>query len=132
MSWLLRCLASALMFPIAASAQTLIAPVPFAGQGTMTVTTASQTVSGANVTLTTANSVAFPPTGVSLPTGMLRVKLQVGASGNLTVCWRGGTCTATNGEVLAAGEARTVSLPSFAGLPPTMFGSASVAVELEW
>lgn len=111
--------------------QAFIAPVPFAGQGIMTVTSASQAVSVANVT-TAPNSSVFPPSNAPLPTGLMRVKLQFTATANLTVCWRGGTCTATNGEVLAPGESRVVAVPTFSINPVTMFASSSVSVEVEW
>ena len=103
---------------------------PFSGQGVMSVTTTSQVVSSANVTLA-PNSIAFPAAG--LPIELLRVKLQPGASANLSVCWRGGTATATNGELLSADESRIVALPAFATNPPTMISvSGTVAVEVEW
>lgn len=103
---------------------------PFSGQGVMSVTAASQQVATGNVTKA-PNSVAFP-TG-DLPNNLLRVKVQPGAAASVSVCWFGGTATATNGELLAAGESRIVALPAFATTPPTMFAvTGTVAVEIEW
>lgn len=118
----------ALLVPFAAHAQSYVVttPIPFSGQGVMSVTTASQAVATANVTKA-PNSIGFPVT--VLPVGVLRVK----AAAAISVCWQGGTCTATNGELLAAGESRIVALQAFSTTPPTMIAvTGTVAVEVEW
>ena len=118
--------------PFAAHAQMyqVTIPPPFIGQGTMSVTTSSQAVSSANVTKA-PNSGAFP-TSV-LPLGVLRIKQQAGTSGNLAVCWQGGTCTTSVGELLTADESRIVTLPVFSANPPTLIASTgTITVEVEW
>lgn len=117
--------------PIAANAQVNypLSP-PFAGQGIMSVTTASQAVASANVTKA-PNSIGFPSS--VLPLGVLRVKIQAGAAASVSVCWQGGTCTAANGELMAADESRIVTLSTFSANPPTMIAaSGTVSVEVEW
>ena len=127
-----RILPLLLLFGSAAHAQPYQVPgaFPFSGQGTMSVTTASQAVTSANVTKA-PNSSAFPTSG--LPLGVLRLKMQAGASGQLAVCWQGGTCTTSVGELLAADESRIVTLPVFSANPPTLIASTgTIAVEVEW
>ena len=124
----------ALLLPGVALAQpavTHIAPAPFAGQGIMTATTTSQSMVAANVT-TSPGSAAFPPAGASLPVQHQLFVANQGAA-NVSLCWHGGTATATNCYVLAAGASRTIELPDFGLVRPSIIAaSGTVAVELEW
>lgn len=107
-----------------------IIPPPLPGQAVMSVGQSSTAVVSGNVTLA-PNSRPFPAS--VLPTGTLRLKAQISNSGNLSVCWRGGNCSATNGELLAAGESRVVALPDFAANPPTLYCVTGTCVaEIEW
>lgn len=107
-----------------------ILPLPFTGQGTISIGTTSTAVVAGSVVTTGSNSSAFPAAGSSLPTsGLLRIKPQ---GGSVTVCWQGDSCTATSGEVLQSGESRTVALPQFAKTSVTMIAASTVSVELEW
>ena len=106
-----------------------IVPTALSGQATMAVSTTSTAVSSENVTL--APNSTFP--SGALPSGVLSVKLQATATGNISVCWRGGTCTASTGVILAPGESVTKTLPAFSTLPPSIISvSGSQPVELEW
>ena len=121
-----------LFAPCIAMAQSIILPPAVSGQGTMSVGTTSTAVSSANITLA-PNSGGFP--GKNLPAGYIRVKLQSTATANITVCWLGGTCTATNGEVLAPGESTTKGLQflNLSGQTPTIIAaSGTQPVEVEW
>lgn len=116
-------------FPARAQSSYIL-PLPFGGQGTISIGASSTPVIAASITLTGANSSNFPAANSPLPTsGLLRVKPQGGA---VTVCWQGGTCTVTNGEVLQSGESRTIALPQFSKNPVTMFAASTTSVELEW
>jgi hypothetical protein len=119
-----------LLLPGETMAQNWIAPPPFSGQGTVSVTTASKAISAANVTATT-NSSAFPAS--RLPNAVLRVKN--GGAVTAYICWLGGTCTSAVGEPIAAGEAITKRLGALnlSTTPPTAIAASStVTLEIEW
>jgi hypothetical protein len=126
--------AALLLLPSLAFAQpavTHIAPLGTAGQGILTATTTSQSMVAANVT-TSPGSVVFPAASAPLPN---RDQLFIANQGavNVSICWHGGTATATNCYVLAAGASRTVELPDFAAVRPSIIAASSTAaVELEW
>lgn len=121
-----------MFLPCAAMAQAVILPPAVSGQGTMSVGTTSTAVTTANLTLA-PNSGSFP--GKNLPTGYIRIKLQGTATANVTVCWLGGICTATNGEVLMPGESSTKGLQFLnlgAQTPTIISASGTQPVEVEW
>lgn len=109
-------------------ATTGINPTALANQGTLSVTQTAKVLSSANTAMTTGTF----PSG-NLPTNTLRLKSQPDSGGYLSVCWYGAVCTATNGERIAAGESRTISLPSFATAPPQFYCvTGTCYVEIEW
>lgn len=131
MKWILPLL---LLAPLSAHAQMYQVEIPpaFTGQGVMSVTTASKVLNAANVT-TSPNGGTFPAASAALPLGVMRIHVYAGGSGQLSICWQGGTCTATNGELFAADDVRVVSLYAFATNPPTMIASTgTITVEVEW
>ena len=109
----------------------VIIPPVYTGQGVMSVTTTSHPVSSGNIT-NAPNSSAFP--SGSLPTGTLRIKNQISSVGNLDVCQRGGSATASNCELLGVGESRVFALSTFATNPPTLYCTATngCSAEIEW
>lgn len=101
-------------------------PVMLANQGIMSVGQTSTSIATAHVTMTAG------ALGTTLPTALLRVKAQAGNTGNVSVCWYGGVCTATNGELLSAGQDRLVRLGTFVASPPTVFcttGTCGIEIE---
>ena len=106
--------AIALLGVAGAQAQTNIAPNPTHGCGTMSVTTTSAQIVGANVTLCPGVN-AFPLTSLGLT---LTVANQPTSTASVYLCPFGGTC-ATVGQLLAAGAGVTKVLP-FASIPPTV------------
>ena len=105
---------------------------PTNGYGTMSVTTASTTISSANITLG-PNSAAFPTTA-GFPFG-LTVTVQGNSAAGVSFCPLGGTATATNGLVLTAGQSVTKDLRALtlATQPPSIIALTGMAtVYIEW
>lgn len=135
MRWLLISLAL-LLFAAAPSADAAyvgqsvtasVQPMPFTGQGMMSIT-ASTAIAAANITLSPGSS-AFPAASTPLPTGLIRIKPQAA----VTFCQYGGPASATNCEMFAGGESRTIALSEFASKVPTLFPiTGTVAIEIEW
>lgn len=130
MTRLLTALA-ALLWIGAAHAQTKIFPPPIVGQAVMSATTTSAAINSANVTLSPGSS-GFPPG--NLPNSYLRIKVLASQTGTVAVCWFGGTCSGTTGEVIAVGEAVQKGISwNIATQPPTIIAlTGTVIVEVEW
>ena len=120
--------------PVWAQQQVAIYPPMFTGQGIMSMAQATTPVSASNVTLTNTKGTPFPQYGSGV-TWMV-VKNLITSGGNLNVCWSlptSGSCTATNGELLAPGESRTKALAFFYAAPPQVYCAAGTcSVEVEW
>ena len=129
MKWILVILG--ILGSAGAWAQTNSVPPFLGGQGTMALTSASQTINTANVTVTGASG-PFPAS--RLPHQYLTVKVQGASTISVAVCWLGGTCTMASGEVIAGGETQTRNISaSFAANPPTIIASTGTpTVTLEW
>lgn len=120
----------ALCLPGLAWGQQPSLPTPLHGCGTMSVTTASQAVTTANITLC-PNSPAFPAGPLGVP---LRIEVQQNSSVGAYVCWLGGTCT-TVGEFTAPGvsNVKGVQFLNIATQPPTIITATGTAViYVEW
>ena len=90
-------------------------------QGNLTLAAATST---AVSTLTLApNSAAFPST-----MGVMLI-LNTGTNPT-TICWFGGTCSATNGMVLVAGASRLVNLGA-ATTVPTAFSTSGTTLSID-
>lgn len=87
--------------------------------------------SGTSTSLIAANVTMEAST--TLPTaghfGTLTIK-NTGTTNPVTVCWGGGTCSATAGEVLAAGAQDTKNLSAYTAAP-TVFSTSGTTIYID-
>lgn len=108
-----------------AIAETAIVPMIINGYGTLSVATSSIPLSG----LTAGPSSPAYPAGQ--PLSVVTVRNSIGSANTLYVCLFGGTCTASVGIPLAAGESKTWGIGGKLTSPTVISGGTATAV-VEW